>query len=799
MTEIQPGIANEERRDVGLAWWAACTILVSAFLLFQVQPVISKKILPWFGGSPAVWTTCVLFFQVLLLGGYTYAHLLTRMFRPRMQGLIHAVLICLALFTLPITPADGWKPIDGSMPAMRILLLLAAKVGVPYFLLSSTNPLVQSWFSLAFPGRSPYRLYALSNFGSLAALLTYPFWFETAFTVNTQGNLWSLGFVVFALLCGGLGVMIWRMAGILDAAQAQRASARDERSNLVDEGPAFIQKFAWLLLAALPCVMFLAATNHLCQDIAVVPFMWIAPLSLYLISLIICFDREIWYSRKFFGTASVLSIFTLAALKRSGSIDDFLTRVSGWINAGLDYFGYKLLHNLSFTGSVDLLLAKSVEAINWVAHRDWLARRDVLETITLSDLDESVIFQSALYLLVVFLVCMVCHGELVKSKPKPRFLTMFYLMISAGGALGGLFVAIICPLVFKTDFELPLAIITGFVVAWIALANDGRDTWLAGREVLQWIAAFVVVGALILVGWSQIEPPDDNVLALTRNFYGRLKVRVLDPPTEPADPPGESTGRALYHGRIWHGFQYLTPARLDEPTAYYAPGTGVGVAVQHYPRLPGEGMRVGVIGLGAGTMAAYAQKGDVYRFYDINPDVIRVSDAWFSFRSRAAQRGAKIDTILGDARIQLEREPDQAYDVIVLDAFSGDAIPAHLLTAEALDIYERHLRRDKDGKALGIIAVHISNRYLDLEPVVAALSRAKDFPARIVHFEQGIDVGDTSADWILLTRNPKFLATTDTLTSDYTGELVAYPLELEDGKKEVMWTDQKSNLFEILK
>ena len=771
----------KNERAAGLAWWAAATIFVSAFLLFQVQPVISKKILPWFGGSPAVWTTCMLFFQVLLLGGYGYAHWLTRTFRPRVQGIVHAVLLGIALCTLPITPSDFWKPGDGNYPELRILLLLAAKVGIPYFLLSSTGPLVQAWFNLAYPGRSPYRLYALSNVGSLAALLSYPFWFETTFTVNTQGNLWSLGFIVFGLLCGGLAVVIYRLAASFELAVPEQPAtppkpvkptkAAEAPQEPIDENPSWALRIGWLLLAALASMSLLAVTNHLCQDIAVVPFMWVAPLSLYLLSFIICFDREIWYSRKLFGTAGVLTIAAMCAIDRYSDLDSFLAKLPG-------YVGMKIEGTAPFSGSVDWILTKMQTGL------------------TIDDLEDSVFAQATLYLTVLFLICMLCHGELVKSKPRPRYLTMFYLMISAGGAVGGLFVAIICPLVFKTHFELPLSIICGFVVAWIALANDGRKTWLAGREWLQWSAAFLVVGGVILVARAKIEGPDEDVLAQTRNFYGTLKVKSFNAPENPSEPPGESTGRALYHGRILHGFQYLSPERIDEATTYYDEGTGAGIAVKYYPRAEGAGLRVAVIGLGTGTMAAHAKKGDTYRFYDINPDVIRISDAWFSFRSRAVERGAKMDTILGDARIQMERElkenKPQAYDVIVLDAFTGDAIPAHLLTAEAIEIYEQHLRKDAAGNVRGILAVHISNRYLDLEPVVVALSKKYNFEMLGVHFEEGPDTGDTGSDWILMTRNKEFLAITDVVSA---GE----PVVLPEGTKEVLWTDQSSNLFEILK
>lgn len=755
------------KRGESLAWWSAATIFVSAFLLFQVQPVISKKILPWFGGSPAVWTTCVLFFQTLLLGGYAYAHLLIRAIRPARQGLLHAGLLLIALLFLPITPSDWWKPADGAYPAMRILLLLSATVGVPYFLLSSTGPLIQAWFHMAYPSRSPYRLYALSNVGSLLALLSYPFWFEITFPVNTQGTLWSLGFLLFAVLAGGWGLTMWRR-GAGWSAEAAAYDAEQEAENTpvatsaatsggkqievtsAYDPPTFGRKLSWVLLAALSSMTLLAVTNHLCQDIAVVPFMWVAPLSLYLISFIICFDRERWYSRKFFGVAGIVSILVLSTLLRMDDVDSFFTdRLQ-----------------------VDYRLSEMI---------DKAAAKMGIE-FTSTDFGEHVILSSALYLTILFLICMLCHGELVKSKPQPKWLTGFYLMISLGGALGGLFVALICPYLFRLAYELPLSLLCGFLVAWMALFNDGREGWLKDRPVIQWSMAFVLVGSIMMVASAVIDKPGNDVLALARNFYGTLAVKNTE------DDGLFGGGRGLYHGRILHGFQYSDPLRETEPTTYYVSASGAGMAVEHYPRESGKGLRVAVIGLGAGTMAAHGQKGDVYRFYEIDPKVVRLSDEYFTFRKNSP---AETEVILGDARIRMEREEDQNYDVIVVDAFSGDAIPAHLLTDEALKIYERHLRKDADGKPVGVIAVHVSNRYLDLEPVVAALAEKHNYTALEVHAAEGPEPNDTASDWVLLTRNERILSNPNVLNH-------SEPLTLREGKKPLLWTDQHSGLFRIL-
>lgn len=787
-------------RSSALAWWSALTILVSAFLLFQVQPVISKKILPWFGGSPAVWTTCMLFFQVVLLAGYAYAHVLIRYVPARRQGLIHAGLLVLALFTLPITPGEFWKPTDGSLPAWRILLLLGAKVGAPYFLLSSTGPLVQAWFSQLYPGRSPYRLYALSNLGSLGALLTYPFLFEIWVPVDIQGVLWSLGFAFFAVLIGHIAITMWREAnkavnadaiaalepaavGVLgptdpDNPPASVHSAADSVAAATPVAPSGGLRLGWLALAALPSVAFLAITHHLCQDIAVIPPMLLMPLSLYLLSLIICFDSEWWYQRKVWAPLTVLAILALTAVNNGEAVRDELATLSKptiveptvppkWHSPIADPLRRAMRNNV-------------MPPIARMSRPVWNA---IVPTRLTTWYDDNVIAQSVAWLSILFFTCMVCHGELVKSKPHPVYLTGFYLSISAGGALGGLFVALIAPLLFKLHFELALSIMGGFVVAWVALANDGRGTWLKGREVLQWSTAFLVVGGLLVVAKGNIEGVAKETVAIKRNFYGTATVRRMDE-EDPYD-----NGFALYNGRIWHGFQYADPSRRMEPTTYYINSTGAALAVNHHPRAK-DGLRVAVIGLGTGTMAVHGKPGDVYRFYDIDPKIVEIARNHFTYLDDS---DAKTEVVLGDARIQMEREKatggSQEYDVIVLDAFSGDAIPAHLLTDEAFALYDYHLRHDDRGEPTGIVVVHISNRYLDLEPVVAAIAKKHGYTARSVHAEEGVGASDTASDWVLVTKNQHFL---------WNPTVQQLGVELKPDK-ELLWTDQRTSLLPILK
>jgi len=788
----------KDERGEGMAWWAAVTILTSAFLLFQVQPIISKTILPWFGGSPAVWTTCVLFFQVLLLGGYAYAHVLTKYSSPLWQGRIHAALLAVAVLTLPIVPGDAWKPTDGNMPAMRILLLLAAKVGAPYFLLSSSGPLVQSWFALVYPGRSPYRLYALSNIGSLGALLSYPFLFEPAFAVNAQGWLWSLGFALFALLAGGLGIMVWRIASEMEILAAARSteptSAKTAVPAKVEDGfgakssdvpPPWYLEIAWVMLAALASLTLLSFTSYLSTDIAPNPFMWVVPLSLYLLSFIICFDREIWYFRPLWGTLGVFLIGLVCAMDQASELESYATKAREFLHLPAITFSWS-----KFT----------------------------------EDYRESITSQAIFYMAILFVTCMLCHGEIVKSKPSPKYLTRFYLMISFGGALGGIFVGLICPVVFPKPVEISIGIVGAFVVAWVALLNASKSTILARRELLQWSSAFVVVGLVFLIAAAQLIGLESSsgVIVQSRNFYGTIWVKE----TKDKDDEGNDTSRrSLYHGRILHGTQYQAEDRMDEATTYYDDVAGPGVAVRDYPGwLEGQPIRVAVVGLGTGTMAAHARNGDYYCFYDIDPKVVALHEKLFQigdkqehvfkFLDRARARGATVEITLGDARIQMEKESrDTAhprnYDVLVLDAFSGDAIPAHLLTVEALEIYEKQMRH-VNGKNEGILAIHISNRYLNLEPVVNALAKKFSYEQVPVHYDGSNDpVGDTSSDWILLTRNESFLA--DRSIQKYLIARDAVRQEAEDADKkaiaagrrpkvrEVLWTDQQSDLFRILK
>jgi hypothetical protein len=681
----------------------ALATLVSALLLFEVQPIISKFILPWFGGSPAVWTTCMVFFQTVLFCGYAYAHVSQRYLSPRWQAIVHVALLAAAVWMLPIAPDARWKFDSGGSPTWRILLLLAVSVGLPYFVLSATGPLVQAWFCRSFPGRSPYRLYALSNFGSLVALLAYPFFVEPGFALARQTWLWAVGFVAFALLCG---------AGAVCAAQARRVGP-GESTEPIDHGPqspiTWRRRLAWLALPALASMMLLATTNHVCQDVAVMPFLWIAPLSLYLVSFIVCFDHPRWYRRKEFALAALVSLGSVTA------VDQLITGGAG----------------IHFSFAQELTL----------------------------------------HFLALFCLCMICHGELFRWRPDPRHLTSFYLMIAAGGAVGGMFVSLVAPRVFTTLAEWRLGLVAGcLLAAWVVF--DGRQQSFFRRRFT--VLASLLVLAFVGLNWlPQFQAAREHELFVTaRNFYGVISVLECN-----ADNPQRHTLN-FYSGRIVHGIQFVAPEKRRQPTAYLGRSTGVGIALaelEHNPRA-----RVGVVGLGMGTLAVYAQPGQTYRFYEINADVLRFADEYFSFLRDCL---GTTEVVLGDGRLSLEQEEPQGFDLLVLDVFTGDAVPTHLLTKEAFDTYRRHLQ---PGARL---AFHISNRYLDLTPVVAGLADHFGYSMQHVVSPANPALGQFAADWIVL--SPPTAGNAQHLTGAQESRAA--------GQRTLLWTDDRSNLFEILK
>jgi hypothetical protein len=675
----------------------AATIFVSAFLLFLVQPVMAKQILPWFGGSAAVWTTCLVFFQTGLLAGYAYSDLTVRRMAPRASVKLHTVLLLASLAVLPIVPGVQWKPIGTENPSWLILGLLAATIGLPYFLLSTTSPLVQAWFARTRPGASPYRLFALSNFASMLALIGYPFLLEPWAPTREQAIGWSAGYATFVVLCvvAGWVSLRHRVAPTVLALGGQQAASSGAVH--AEAHPSLARQLLWCTLSAMGSILLLAVSNHITQNIAAVPLLWIAPLALYLLTFILCFDSSGWYKREIF--LSMLS----AALG-----------VMAWALADP-----KLTHELGI--------------------------------------------QIGVFCGGLFVACMFCHGELVRLKPAPRHLTRFYLMISAGGAIGSTLVGIVAPLVLPAYFELAGALVLcGLLLLW----QVRREPPVFG--VLALVATAVAVGCAI---WGVTEFYR-NAISASRNFYGVVRVQELG-------ANDANLRRSLVHGTILHGTQYLAPELRRNATTYYTQTSGIGrlLEAMHPRRDP---IKVGVIGLGAGTLAVYGSRNDVYRFYEINPDVIETAQRDFTFLKDS---DATIELPLGDARLSLEREAAQGFDVLAIDAFSSDAIPVHLITTEAVAIYLRHM---KPG---GVIAFHVTNRFLNLVPVVEALARAHGLS--VIHIpDDGEAALGNRSDWMLLSTNTELLARP---------ALAERAKDITPRRDWRLWTDAFNNIVQVLK
>ena len=668
----------------------AGTIFSSAFLLFLVQPLIAKQILPWFGGSAAVWAICMVFFQVTLLGGYAYADWIARHLAPRRQVLVHLVLLAASLTFLPILASFQWKPPGDADPTLWILGLLVATIGLPYFLLSTTGPLIQSWVARSLMGTQVYRYFSLSNLASLLALVSYPFLLEPRTALVTQAYTWSGVYALFTLLCAGSALYFMRHVHRLPPEPHARTH---EIEGDWDPGPR--DYLFWLGLSAMGSWLLLAVTNHITQNVAAIPFLWLLPLSLYLLTFVLCFESDRWYRRGWFLPAAAAFLLLCAYGLQDSSI------------------------------GVSIKVAIPVYALG------------------------------------LFVLCMFLHGELARLRPGPRHLTRFYLMLSLGGALGGVSVALVAPRVLPGYYELGIGLVFTALLAMAVLRPSRSLRGLA--------AGLAVLCAYFL--YVQVADDLEGTRRIARNFYGTL----LSLDTQRPDPRDQV--RQLYHGSIKHGEQYLAPDRRLEPTTYYGPSSGVGRAIA---ATKPEGKRVGLIGLGAGTLAAYGRPGDLYRFYEINPQVIDFAQGEFSFM-RESQ--ARIESVLGDARLSLEREPPQGFDVLAVDAFSGDSVPVHLITAEAMDLYLHHLAED------GILAFHLTNRFLWLPPVVDEIARAKGLAAVLIHDEaEGTNLRRT--DWMLVARRPQVLDAPE--IREAVTELVRIP-----GLRP--WTDDFNNLFQVLR
>lgn len=670
------------------------TILSSACLLFLVQPLISKLILPWFGGSSAVWITCLLFFQAGLLLGYLYAHTLARRLATKRQATIHAALLVFSLASLPILPNAKWQRQPGEDPTWSVFGVLAASIGLPYLLLSATSPLLQSWYAGRKNGVLPYRYFALSNAGSLAALLAYPVLLEPRLTGHQQAWIWSIAFVLFTALCIGTAVVASRK-------RREQTSSEKLASNTK---PGALQMLFWLALAACASALLLSVTNLLTQNIAPMPLLWVLPLSIYLVTFILCFESESWYRRIIFLPLVLPALGCLAA--GAGRFDN-----------------------------------------------------------------EKISIALPLFSAALFVCCMACHGELARSKPPPQQLTSFYVSLAAGGAMGGLLVAFVAPHLFNAMYEYPITFVSSAALL-LAVVWRERGQWRKPElGFALWMGALAATVMLAGYLWHESWRDHSSAVLLERNFYGALRVDDF------MDHQNEI--RQLSHGTITHGIQFRNSLLRHAPTTYYSRDSGIGITWRILERT--GPLRMGIVGLGAGTLAAYARAGDTLRFYEINPLVVRIAKTQFTF---LADCPAHIEVVLGDARLSMAREASQQFDVLVIDAFSGDAIPVHLLTREAFAIYWRHLKPN------GVLAVHVSNRYLQLSPIVMLAARELGKQAWQVDNDDD-DSGEVyNASYVLVTSRHGLFD--DPLLKEQLTE-IALPPGLRT------WTDDYSNIWQLLK
>ncbi|MBL0158660.1 MAG: fused MFS/spermidine synthase [Bryobacterales bacterium] len=604
-------------------------VVLSAFLLFLVQPLAGKHLLPHLGGSAAVWSACLLFFQTALLAGYLYAHALTRWLRPRQQAIAHstALLACILLPRSAIESGPG---------ASHLIASLARSIGLPYLILSATSPLLMHWYSLTHPNGRPYRLSAWSNAACAAALLSFPFFWEARFGLRQLDQIWFWTFVAEALLL------------IATAAGLYQANPAIPPRPLISGTP-WQDRVRWLAWPALGAGFLMATSTHLCQVVVPAPLLWVLPLLVYLLSFVWVFERDRYSPIP--GAAAALGGLLL-------------------MTGALLYF----------------------------------------------DLQAELIVKVILYTTGLFLICVFAHGELARRKPAPARLTSFWSHVAAGSALGSFAAGSLSPMIFKGYFELPLLMAATAALCLWRLRAVSRYA----RQAAAFTAILAATPAL-----AHVTGYYSGLIASGRNFYGTL--RVLD----------EGRTRKLLHGQVTHGSQFLDAPRDRQPTAYYGPQSGAGLLLSR----PGTNRHIGVIGLGTGTLATYGRPGDVMRFYEINPLVIQMARLDFRY---LRQSEARIEIVEGDARLRLFQEPPQRFDSLIVDAFSGDSIPMHLLTREAMALYFRHLTPD------GTLAIHVSNQFLNLEPAVHALAADSGRVATTIAGKADPASAVLASTWILI-------------------------------------------------
>jgi hypothetical protein len=682
----------------------AATMGLAGFLLFQVQPVMAKYILPWFGGSATTWIVCMLFFQVALLLGYAYAYGVTSRFSVTTQARVQIALLFLVLFLLPITPADSSKPLDSTNPIGRIIFLLTVNAGVPYVALATTSPLLQRWLARIEPDIRVSRLFAVSNFGSFLGLLTYPFVFERLISSVEQTRLWSYAFFAYAILFSVCAAMTVGRAkeGAEEPVAAVAAGPADGTGSFL----------AWACYPALGSILLLATTNRITEWSAVVPFLWIAPLSVYLLTFVISFGHRKLYDRALYSIA------------------------------------FLALSTLTFC----------------------LAQPDSLGDLAL---------QIGIQCAILFAGCMICHAETVRRQPEARRLPSFYLAIAVGGAIGGVIVALIAPLVFTDYWEHLVVIVAIGAVAYQLNLRTGAESRSWARPAVHAASGLFAIG-LVFALYGEAEK-GRNVVERVRNFYGVVKIVK----TEDDDPA--QVYLAMEQAGIEQGSQFLVPERRNVLTCAYNKLSGLSRALAyHRKRRDGTGgaLRIGIIGLGAGMIAAYGKPGDYVRYYELNPAVADLANRHFTFLKDSE---ARIDVLLGDGRILLERESrggqSQHFDILIIDAFRGASPPMHLLTQEAFEVYLRHLEPD------GILAINSEFDIFEMAPLHRGLAAQVGLG---VHWTRtpADDDCDDPADWVLYTRDQTFWAVPEVKTS-----IAAW----SDGStSQLLWTDSNSSLMSIL-
>ncbi|HEY1986052.1 MAG TPA: fused MFS/spermidine synthase [Terracidiphilus sp.] len=668
-------------------------VFLASFLLFMVEPIAAKQLLPVLGGSAAVWITCLVFFQTALLLGYLYAHWLSR--RP--LWILHFVLLALAAAAAMVWVRSAVVGSSGSTrPILTVFGALSLSIGLPFLMLGATSPLLQVWWARLETGKIPYRLYALSNLASLLALGLYPTVVEPHLTLHAQRLVWTCGFGLFVVL---LSVLALRMRSAT-AGSAQAMVADDPAAPVSSPG----RKVMWVLLPMGAAMQLSAVTSYLTANVAAIPLLWILPLGVYLLTLILAFQFPRLIPRVVLGRFLIVMLGSL---------------------------GYYLSH-------IDSAWPLSISV--------------------------------SLFLIELFVFCLFLHGEACALRPaRASESTLFYLLFAAGGALGSFLIGIAAPLLFSYNYDLS---ITFFITAVLALLVTWNSGW---SQRMLWSVASVML--LVLVFMIRIAYGHNTTVSV-RNFYATLRVK------QDHSYPG-ATVRTLTNGTIQHGTQIFGSDQLRKtPTTYYAEDSGVGLALRYCCREKDDSIRarsIGVIGLGAGTVAAYGRPGDRIRFYEINPAVPPIAQNVFTY---IRDSGAGVDIVEGDARTSMAAEAPQQFDVLVIDAFSGDAIPLHLLTAEALALYRRHLAPG------GILAFHISNRHVNLEPAIALLAGAAGMQAMRVSNLSNDNRGEFSSTWVLVTENPDFFQRPEVARA-------AHAPTLKPGLK--LWTDDYSSLLPLLR